>query len=72
MVTFRDNKAVSANQVNYPVSRDNKMGTRNGRVVIDWLVIYAGDEQESVKIANKVAEDYYALNYLLRNSLTIG
>ena len=56
-VIIQDKKPVSASQIsyNYLEKIKNDMIEENG--VVNWLIILANNEKESIKIATKLIED---------------
>ena len=54
-IIFEDNKAVSAQPVEDSYSVGIKIDQGKGQSQLRWMVIFAGDEAEGIKIGNKIA-----------------
>jgi hypothetical protein len=59
-VSFGNNKAVSANQVDASHYENLEIDTSHGKSEIKWLTVFADNEAESMSTANKVVNDYFS------------
>jgi len=57
-VSFACNKAIATRQIVEKEVSDIKIEQVNGQSEIRWLIIYADDEEESLRIADRVLTDY--------------
>lgn len=57
-VTFDHDKPVSADQILVNHCDSVKYEDADGHLAIKWLTIYAETEEESIRIAQKVAKGY--------------
>jgi hypothetical protein len=60
-VDFENNHAVAASQLHVNRSNSMQIVQADGKNDIKWITIYADDERESLKIAEKVVKDYMDL-----------
>ncbi len=56
-VTFENNKAVSVIPIDSSYSIDLNIDNPEGKLILKWFIIMANDEQEGIKVANKIAHN---------------
>jgi len=58
-VTFSNNIAVSANQIDCFNGKNVKVEKQNGKRLLLWLTVYANDKTKSIDAANEIVKDYF-------------
>jgi hypothetical protein len=53
-VLFEHNQAVAANQIDFSNSVSIKIEHPDGYNSVKWVIVYADDEEESMRVANKI------------------
>lgn len=58
-VIFENNTAVSAIPSDFFVTKNVNIERGDGKASLEWLIIFANDEQEAIINAKKLVKDYF-------------
>jgi hypothetical protein len=58
-VFFDKNQVISSQQIPSPFFKSVSIEYSGGKKLIQWLIVYADDEKESIQTAKNVVNDYF-------------
>lgn len=66
-ITFSNNEAVSAAQIYNTPDKNVQIENIWKHPEVKWVTVFADDERESIKVANKVSKEYLASLHMQPN-----